>query len=162
MLRPGKFQSGVVLAVSLFILLIITVLAASTFSSLSSQEKMSGNFGEQNRVFEAANSAVQELWPTLLSTQPGEEVTGIRNRSLPDRYDVDDDGDGNIDTDIDVEVEICFAGAQPAPGSDEDYKAYTFEMSASSTYGRGANVGIRQAGYVVVEATNQTLIPNCP
>ena len=161
-LRSVKRERGVVLAISLFVLLIISVLAASTFSNLSSQEKMSGNFREQNRVFEAANSAVQDLWPSLLLTNVGEEVTEKRSRALPDRYDVDSNGDGTIDTDLDVELEICFSGAELAPGSDEDYRAYTFEVAASSTYGRGASVGVRQAGYVVVEATEQTLTVSCP
>ncbi len=151
-----------VLAISLFILLIISVLAASTFSNISSQEKMSGNFREQTRIFEAANSAVQDLWPALLLTNVGEDVTEVRTRTLPDRYDVDVDGDGVNETDLDVELEICFSGAELAPGSDEDYRAYTFEVAAASSTGRGATVRVRQAGYVVVEATEQALTESCP
>lgn len=157
-----KRESGVVLAVSLFILLIVSVLAASTFSGLSSQEKMSSNFRDQNRVFEAANSSVQDLWPAMLLTNVGEEVTEVRTRTMHDRFDIDEDGDGTTDTDLDVELEICFSGAELAPGSDEDYRAYTFEVAASSSAGRGANVSVRQAGYVVVEATEQALTISCP
>lgn len=154
-------QSGVILAVSLFILLIISVLAASTFSGISSHEKMSGNFREQNQVFAAANSAIQDLWPAMLLTNVGEQVIEVRQRALPDRYDVDMNGDGTADADLDVELEICFSGSELAPGSDADFLAYTFEVAAAGTNGRGATANIRQAGYVVVEATEQTLTASC-
>jgi len=159
--HPNQRQTGAVLAVSLFILLIISVLAASTFSGMTSQERMSGNFREQTMVFQVSNSAVQDLWPAMLVTNPGEVVTDVRTRSLPDRYDIDTDGDGTNENDLDVAMEICFSGTEAAPGSDEDYRAYSFEVSANSSTGRGASATVRQAGFVVVEATEQALPTSC-
>lgn len=53
-----KQQSGTVLAVSLIILLILTILGVSSLSTSSLEEKIAGNFRDREIAFQAAEAAL--------------------------------------------------------------------------------------------------------
>ena len=55
---PFKRQSGVVLAVSLIMLLLLTMIAASGARVTGLDEKMAGNMRDRNLAFQAAESAL--------------------------------------------------------------------------------------------------------
>jgi type IV pilus assembly protein PilX len=52
-------QSGVVLAISLIILLLLTVMGVTAMQTTSLEEKMAGNLRDKNLAFQAAESALK-------------------------------------------------------------------------------------------------------
>ncbi len=159
--QPGK-QRGVVLVASLLLLLIVTMLGVSSFRDILLQEKMSSNFRTKTLTFETANSLVQELWPALMDLEAGEGITDIRTRDAADTYDLDWNDDGTVDLDLTAAASICYRGLGIAPGTDLDYSAYLFEMTANASEPNGAASSVRQGGYIVAEATEFVLPPTCP
>lgn len=53
-------QSGAVLAVSLILLLVVTLIAVSSMQGTSLEEKMAGNSLDRNLAFQATESAIRE------------------------------------------------------------------------------------------------------
>ena len=79
---PGR-QRGVVLAVSLIMLLVITLLGVTAMQSTLLQERMAGNVREVNMAFQAAEAALRDgekvlaaltVRPTTCSTAPCSSV----------------------------------------------------------------------------------------
>lgn len=59
-LGQRKRQSGVVLAVSLILLLVVTLIAVSSMRGTMLEEKMAGNSLDRNLAFQSTESAVRE------------------------------------------------------------------------------------------------------
>jgi type IV pilus assembly protein PilX len=55
---PAKKQAGAVLAISLIMLLLLTLIGTSGMSVTSLEEKMAGNMRDRNLAFQAAESAL--------------------------------------------------------------------------------------------------------
>ena len=159
---PHNRETGVVLIASLLLLLIVTVLGISTSRDIVLQEKMSSNFRMKTLTFETANSAVQDQWPGLMQTLPGEGVTDVRTRTFNAEYDQDWDADGTTDLDLNVGASICYRGSDIAPGTDSDFSAYLFEMTTQADEANGTISQVRQSGYIVAEASDVVLPASCP
>jgi type IV pilus assembly protein PilX len=56
--KISKHQSGAVLIVSLIMLLLLTLIGASSIQTTSLEEKMAGNLRDRNLAFQAAESAL--------------------------------------------------------------------------------------------------------
>ena len=71
-------QQGVVLAVSLIMLLIMVVIGLASMQSTTLEEKMAGNYRDQNLAFQAAESTLREgeTWIGNLTVEPALAVTG--------------------------------------------------------------------------------------
>lgn len=54
-----QFQSGAVLAISLIMLLLLTLIGTTSMSGTSLEEKMAGNLRDRNLAFQAAESALE-------------------------------------------------------------------------------------------------------
>jgi type IV pilus assembly protein PilX len=69
--RPTR-QKGVVLAVSLIMLLIMVVIGLASMQSTTLEEKMAGNYRDQNLSFQAAESALREgeTWIGTRTAEP--------------------------------------------------------------------------------------------
>lgn len=72
-----KTQQGMALFVSLIFLLILTILGVSSMQTTVLEEKMAGNFNDQNRSFQASESAlrVAESWLRELTAKPAESAS---------------------------------------------------------------------------------------
>lgn len=57
---PRTTQSGAVLLVSLMILLIMTVLGIASMSTTTMEEKMAGNYQQQQQAYNAAETALRD------------------------------------------------------------------------------------------------------
>ena len=70
-LSPRR-QRGAVLIVSLFILLLMTLIGVTSMSTTSLEEKMAGNMRDKNIALQAAESALDDadLWLMTQNTQP--------------------------------------------------------------------------------------------
>ena len=74
--RPAR-QQGVVLAISLIMLLIMVVIGLASMQSTTLQEKMAGNYRDQNLSFQATELALREgeTWIGHLTAEPPLAVT---------------------------------------------------------------------------------------
>ena len=63
-----KIQQGSVLPVSLFILLVLTIIGATSLNSSVMEEKMSSNFQSGNLAFQATESSVNRTFMTVSNT----------------------------------------------------------------------------------------------
>lgn len=57
-LKSPRLQNGAVLAVSLLILVVLTIIGVSSMTTTSLEEKMSGNFRDRQIAFNAAEAAL--------------------------------------------------------------------------------------------------------
>jgi len=69
-------QQGVVLVIALLLLLVITLVGISTLSTTALEERMVGNMQAKNKVFQAADAAIEEgvddtefLWDAYIRGQ---------------------------------------------------------------------------------------------
>ena len=71
-----KRQQGMALFVSLVFLLILTILGVSSMQSTILEEKMAGNFNDQNRAFQASESSLRaaESWLQGLTVKPDDST----------------------------------------------------------------------------------------
>lgn len=61
-----KAQEGAVLAVSLIMLMTLTIIGVAALSNTRMQEKMAGNLQEQVRAFQASDGGAQRAWYEFL------------------------------------------------------------------------------------------------
>ncbi len=149
-------QQGLVLIASLFLLLVITALAAGIFSNINLQMKMAGNYSDHASSFEVANAAIQNQWPGLPITAAGETITEVRTRTLHDTYDLTGSG-----ADYDVSVEICYLGSTQALGSDLSFDAHLFRMRTTVSNAAGMRSVLEQSGYFLAEDSPFVLPASC-
>lgn len=73
----GNFQQqGSTLIVSMFILLILTILGLTTMNTVTMEERMSGNFHDHNRAFQAAEAGLRDAENWILpQTQVIDDTT---------------------------------------------------------------------------------------
>ncbi len=90
--RPGK-QSGAVLAISLIMLLLLTIVGVTAMQTTGLEEKMAGNMRDRNIAFQAAESALRAGENILTqATLPDFTATGTNglydiNGNPPGTYD---------------------------------------------------------------------------
>jgi type IV pilus assembly protein PilX len=58
--HPPRRQHGAILVISLMFLVLLTIIAVSSISSVTLEEKMAGNLREQATAFQAAESALRD------------------------------------------------------------------------------------------------------
>jgi len=63
----SKKQSGIVLIISLIMLLLLTIIGVTSMQVTGLEEKMAGNFRDQNIAFQAAESTLKEAEIFLLN-----------------------------------------------------------------------------------------------
>jgi type IV pilus assembly protein PilX len=63
-----RHQQGAVLAISLIILLLMTIIGVSAMQSTTLQEKMAGNLRDSNLAFQAAETALRDAENYLFNT----------------------------------------------------------------------------------------------
>lgn len=71
-LKTAKKQSGAVLFTSLMFLIILTMLAVTSMSTNTLEEKMAANSQETNYAFQAAESALALAWDDFWDTPDGD------------------------------------------------------------------------------------------
>jgi len=82
-----RAQRGSVLPISLFILLVLTIIGATSLNDTVMEEKMSSNFQQGNIAFQAAESSVNRTFIKISSTADG---TTLVNNAI-DAWDASDD-----------------------------------------------------------------------
>ncbi len=81
-------QSGAVLIISLIMLLLLTIIGASSMQTTSLEEKMAGNLRDRNLAFQAAESALKAAEASLVPplptfTDPGTGGFYSQNSTIP-------------------------------------------------------------------------------
>lgn len=79
--RLHKSQSGAVLVISLFILVVITLIGLSAIQTTTLEEKMSGNMHDHNLAFQAAESALKDAERNFIETQVIDPFNDVANDS---------------------------------------------------------------------------------
>ena len=83
--RPRHKQQGAVLITSLVFLIILTMLAVTSMSTNTLEEKMAANAVENNLVFQAAESAMPLVWNSFwLETDPDKFRPEALKNKTPD------------------------------------------------------------------------------
>ena len=91
--RPRHAQQGAVLITSLIFLIILTMLAITSMSTNTLEEKMAANAVENNIVFQAAESAASVAWKSFWENSDPENFRpGALQGKAPDTF---TDFDGN-------------------------------------------------------------------
>jgi len=99
-LPPRHSQRGVALAVSLILLIIVTLLALSNLQSVTLEEKMTAATYDRQLAFQAAEAALRE----------GEQYA-FNNKPTPQYTDADDNCPGTA-------INNCMQGVCPVPDKD--------------------------------------------
>jgi type IV pilus assembly protein PilX len=99
-LPPSHSQRGVALAVSLILLIIVTLLALSNFQTVTLEEKMTAATYDRQLAFQAAEAALRE----------GEQYV-TNNKPTPQYTDADDNCPGTA-------INNCADGVCPVPDKD--------------------------------------------
>jgi len=89
----AKGQKGAVLIISLMLLLVMTLLALSSMNTSTMQEKMAANAQNNNRTFQAAESAIGALLNDVLGgdqTQLSTSMTATNNIAPAVAFDIGD------------------------------------------------------------------------
>lgn len=79
--RLYKRQKGAVLVISLFILVVITLIGLSAIQTTTLEEKMSGNMHDHDLAFQAAESALKDGERNFIETQVTDPFNDIANDS---------------------------------------------------------------------------------
>lgn len=72
----NKYQSGAVLAISLIMLLLLTLIGITGMQTTGLEEKMAGNLRDGNLAFQAAESALNAAEASLSPTLPAFDTAG--------------------------------------------------------------------------------------
>lgn len=121
--RAARGEEGVALAISLVLLLAMTVLGVATLSSTSLNEKMTSNAQQKAIAFEVAESAIASVWdksyleaainsdPNNAGNDPDPIIVPENDTAISTDYDLISGGKG---VDIDGVLTVQFCGeAQP-------------------------------------------------
>ena len=125
-----RTQRGVALAVSLVLLVAMTVVGIATLAGTRLNERIAGNAQQKSVAFEVAESAIDALWQNedivALLTRPGTDFQnpGPVNRpaldaTLSSEFDQSYNGAASVDLQAGVTVQYCGEGA-PIRGTDLD------------------------------------------
>ncbi|MDH3379422.1 MAG: PilX N-terminal domain-containing pilus assembly protein [Gammaproteobacteria bacterium] len=136
---PPRSQQGVALAVSLVLLLVLTIIGVASLNTTALEEKMSTNIQEDHRAFTAAESGIR---------------IGLDGGVTLDLHVVDTVDQDFVDPDdtsrvmADAHVETAFIGwSPPKRGSGYSaisFQAANFDISSEGTAGAGARSVVHQ------------------
>jgi Tfp pilus assembly protein PilX len=133
----ARKQRGATLIVSLIMLLLITLLAVSSFTLGKTNLQIVGNMQQRNQAFAAAQGAVATtISSTLFTTQPANAIAnpcgGVANTACADV-----NGDGTPD--INVVVNPICDSIQPIPVTQLDFSN---PNDAGCTIGQAQDLGV--------------------
>ena len=142
-------QRGATLIVSLIMLLLITLLAISSFTVGKSNLQIVGNMQQRTQAFAAAQGAIATvISSTQFTTSPANAIPnpcgGVANTAC-----VDVDGDGT--TDVNVTVNPTCDSIQPIPVT---------ELDLSNPNDAGCAIGASQDFGVVGASNNNSMCSN--
>lgn len=78
---PKNQQHGAILVISLLILLVLTLIGVSSLDGSVMEEKMAANSQTATRIFQKAESSIQEAFVTAQFNPPGAVAAAIANVS---------------------------------------------------------------------------------
>jgi Tfp pilus assembly protein PilX len=144
-----RHQRGATLIVSLIMLLLITLLAVSSFTLGKTNLQIVGNMQQRNQAFAAAQGAIATvISSTQFTTAPANAIPapcgGVANTAC-----VDVDGDGT--TDVNVVVNPTCDSIQPIPVTELDF---------SNPNDAGCAIGASQDFGVVGASNNDSMCSN--
>ncbi len=141
-------QQGAVLVTSLVFLVILTLLAVTSMSTSTLEERMSASSQEINRAFQAAESGVELAMTDDLAfnTAHRRELDGTAD----DTYDINVTGIGDYNAEVDVNA-IYLQKTRPPRGSrwDSGFSLYHFDVSGTSRTVTGASTTIHAGAWQV-------------
>ena len=159
--RPRHRQQGAVLITSLIFLIILTILAVTSMSTNTLEERMAANAVENNIVFQAAESAAPLTWNSFWGqTNPDNFRPDALQGKAPDTI---EDFDGNK-TDIEYlafyeqesDSRRCAGDTDPAQCSEAGQTSrqfYRVKTTAKNT-DTGVSATIHMGGYKWGPASN--------
>jgi len=118
-------QRGVALAVSLLLLVAMTIIGVSTLTGTRLNEQITGNAQQKAIAFEAAESAISSVWDSkdLMASVENFPLSPYDNPAVVNRDDLDSALSSNFDqtygeksaVDIEAEVSIQYCGETSRP-----------------------------------------------
>lgn len=161
-------QRGYVLVSMLAMVAVMGGLAASMYSDVSGQEKMSSSLRMKKRVLSAADSAVQSVWNlNELLGGVGTDYTQIRRINKDSDYDT-------TQQNLDVEAVVCFGGNSGAGfggssmDADESAEASGIGFFMFTAYGDASNTvsgtfsRVAMGGYMQGPGFDMPAVTPCP
>lgn len=137
-------QQGATLVVGLLILLVMTLIALAGMNSSTMQEKMAANAQNNNRTFQAAESAVSALTTAILGGTQTSLTAAMNSPSSLSSATTYNVGDAQISANYQVEYlgEIILTSGDSidANTSSTQLKGYRFDLIGTSSIS-GANAG---------------------
>lgn len=127
-LATPQRQSGVALAISLVLLVAMTILGVATLSSTRLNERITSNAQQKSLAFEVAESAINSVWtvndmmtsidaiPTSSYNNPAAISDAALDSALSQDYDQNSSRSGggkSVDLDATVTVQYCGESALP-------------------------------------------------
>jgi len=171
-------QAGVALAISLVLLVAMTILGVATLSSTRLNERMTSNAQQKSLAFEVAESAINSVWtvsdmmtsidaiPSSSYNDPVAISNAALDSALSQDYDQDSSlsgGGKSVDLDATVTVQYCGETALPqgttlsADESDIQMTGLLFDVNGVATI---ANSSTRadhlQRGAIIKPKTGRT------
>lgn len=172
---PGFKQRGAVLAVSLIMLVAITLLVVGSFSMSSVNVKAVGNMQARDEAISAANEAIERLISS--STDPAGVTVDFTTNPVAQGYDIDVNNDGTADYQVNFDAPACLGGSQvaaanPPPSSlalggafnvvAANFFRTTWELVATATDLNRSGVSVRVHQGVVVLVNQARYTASCP
>lgn len=134
-------QRGAALIIGLILLLVLTVLAVSGVVTSTLELRQAGNQQQQEKAFQAADTAVERAMNVTVSTSTPTVVAR-------EPVDAASDPDGP-----ELEFTLHYAGASPALGGGSSLtsslQAYHFEIDATG-FAPGGAVSDHQQGFYII------------
>jgi hypothetical protein len=161
-------QSGVVLAISLLLLLILTVLAMAGMQAATVELQMAAAEQHQQRAFQAAEAGIEQaIAAGMFTLDPAAAAACYDDPASPEPMPIPGTGTPitacpatSDDPAVRCEYFLRFdaaSGVTPVPGAGQDVdaglRAYHFVIDAVGVAGRGARSEHMQSVYVVGPAT---------
>ncbi len=175
-LKPmWRREQGVALAVSLVLLVAMTILGVATLSSTSLNEKITSNAQQKSIAFEVAESAIASVWdkeylskalisgPANSGNNPVPITAPDADTGLTNDFDMQNSS-GNTVVDIDGTLTVQFCGEVAPIGSDlnadESATTFVFKLIDVNSVVQIANTSTRvdhvQRGAATAAKTNRT------
>ena len=139
---PDRRQNGAALITALVFLVILTMLALSSMSTSTLEERMAANSQEINRAFQTAESGLELAFDDVNSFSINNTEANPNTGSVTDF--------GSYDADTSYEVAFRQA-TSPKRGSgwDSSYALYHFDLQSTGATDAGATTTLHAGAYQV-------------
>lgn len=141
-LPPGR-QQGAALIVGLILLLVLTILAVSGVLTSTLELRMVGNQQQQERAFQAADTAIEIAMASATFSTTGEVVV------LPTPLDVADPDGDQYEYVLRFESESSLPTVPTGYSLASGFQAYHFAVDSTGTSSGGASSEHAQGFYIV-------------